>query len=68
MNKRHYEHTLPNIRGSLSNTYGETAGTPPCGVCKGPVQKEPFSHVTDRLFMFLANIYPVLFYGSRVYV
>lgn len=44
------------------------AGTPPCGVCKGPVQKEPFSHVTDRLFMFLANIYPVLFYGSRVYV
>lgn len=24
MNKRHYEHTLPNIRGSLSNTY------PPC--------------------------------------
>ena len=25
MNKRHYEHTLPNIRGSLSNTY-EAAG------------------------------------------
>ena len=24
MNKRHYEHTLPNIRGSLSNTYKET--------------------------------------------
>ena len=23
MNKRHYEHTLPNIRGSLSNTYSE---------------------------------------------
>lgn len=23
MNKRHYEHTLPNIRGSLSNTYPE---------------------------------------------
>ena len=22
MNKLHYEHTLPNIRGSLSNTYG----------------------------------------------
>ena len=21
MNKRHYEHTFPNIRGSLSNTY-----------------------------------------------
>ena len=26
MNKRHYEHTLPNIRGSLSNTYGITCG------------------------------------------
>jgi len=24
MNKRHYEHTLPNIRGSLSNTYKTT--------------------------------------------
>ena len=24
MNKRHYEHTLPNIRGSLSNTYIST--------------------------------------------
>ena len=23
MNKRHYEHTLPNIRGSLSNTYNQ---------------------------------------------
>lgn len=23
MNKRHYEHTLPNIRGSLSNTYDD---------------------------------------------
>ncbi len=26
MNKRHYEHTLPNIRGSLSNTYLEIKG------------------------------------------
>ena len=25
MNKRHYEHTLPNIRGSLSNTYAAIA-------------------------------------------
>ena len=25
MNKRHYEHTLPNIRGSLSNTYSLTS-------------------------------------------
>lgn len=27
MNKRHYEHTLPNIRGSLSNTYFSTIYT-----------------------------------------
>ena len=27
MNKRHYEHTLPNIRGSLSNTYVEQSQT-----------------------------------------
>ena len=26
MNKRHYEHTLPNIRGSLSNTYCPPVG------------------------------------------
>ncbi len=26
MNKRHYEHTLPNIRGSLSNTYEQKRG------------------------------------------
>ena len=28
MNKRHYEHTLPNIRGSLSNTYRLTVICP----------------------------------------
>ena len=27
MNKRHYEHTLPNIRGSLSNTYSQDMET-----------------------------------------
>lgn len=27
MNKRHYEHTLPNIRGSLSNTYEKRKGS-----------------------------------------
>ena len=31
MNKRHYEHTLPNIRGSLSNTYALFPFCPPCG-------------------------------------
>ena len=32
MNKRHYEHTLPNIRGSLSNTYVKTTLTSTTGV------------------------------------
>ena len=27
MNKRYYEHTLPIIRGSLSNTYAATAAS-----------------------------------------
>lgn len=29
MNKRHYEHTLPNIRGSLSNTYDPNTSDSP---------------------------------------
>lgn len=34
MNKRHYEHTLPNIRGSLSNTYDRFApSSKTCGKC-----------------------------------
>ena len=35
MNKRHYEHTLPNIRGSLSNTYKHYNGAtmPGAGLC-----------------------------------
>lgn len=36
MNKRHYEHTLPNIRGSLSNTYGKDHKT--LSVCRNGVQ------------------------------
>ena len=37
MNKRHYEHTLPNIRGSLSNTYpGKWRHVAPVGTdCPG---------------------------------
>ena len=32
MNKRHYEHTLPNIRGSLSNTYTKRAANSYAGM------------------------------------
>ena len=38
MNKRHYEHTLPNIRGSLSNTY-EELDMEFLGAITAPVQK-----------------------------
>ena len=43
MNKRHYEHTLPNIRGSLSNTYRETYTIT-------PVTYMYLTPETDRLF------------------
>lgn len=36
MNKRHYEHTLPNIRGSLSNTYTGTDTNADTGKKKVP--------------------------------
>ena len=41
MNKRHYEHTLPNIRGSLSNTYleGVNEDTIVRGFCTMPEQR-----------------------------
>ena len=35
MNKRHYEHTLPNIRGSLSNTYEKNKFFQRVGWCSG---------------------------------
>lgn len=37
MNKRHYEHTLPNIRGSLSNTYRYVA-IPDMGFTYGKIE------------------------------
>ena len=42
MNKRHYEHTLPNIRGSLSNTYLELKNHD-FGVVFTPVRGKAFS-------------------------
>ena len=52
MNKRHYEHTLPNIRGSLSNTYAATT-------CFNYFQKIIFHIVT---LVFILNI-TFLFYN-----
>ena len=46
---------------------GETAGAPPCGIRKGAAEKKPVRHVVEKLSMFTSDIYPVFFYGSRVY-
>ena len=43
MNKRHYEHTLPNIRGSLSNTYFRAVGTN-----YNQVVKELHAHFSEK--------------------
>ena len=43
MNKRYYEHTLPIIRGSLSNTYGETCHFQFQGPVCGPPPQARFS-------------------------
>ncbi|WP_317472139.1 hypothetical protein R3O74_019875 [Bacteroides hominis] len=40
MNKRHYEHTLPNIRGSLSNTYRYSGQTGSIDSLAAPKKKE----------------------------
>ena len=42
MNKRHYEHTLPNIRGSLSNTYEDIDwdGLKAAGISKKQLEAE----------------------------
>ena len=59
MNKRHYEHTLPNIRGSLSNTYNESTAYPVrfnlistlllqiTGECSTPSLTYRFGGITD---------------------
>ena len=49
MNKRHYEHTLPNIRGSLSNTYGTSI------IYRCLTVKKPPS-VSSAAFFFLFRI------------
>ena len=57
MNKRHYEHTLPNIRGSLSNTYpfslSEKNSTPSS---VATAYTRPFSPASLSLFQPLASL------------
>lgn len=46
MNKRHYEHTLPNIRGSLSNTYQR--GVILRGICGGAALKDKSPQISEN--------------------
>ena len=48
MNKRHYEHTLPNIRGSLSNTYNTSISLVFMGLIF-------YFSIIQRLAMFLCG-------------
>ena len=59
-NAREYK---PTVEGKKNDKKKEVKQQAPRHVasCKGPVKKEPFSHVINRLFIFLADIYPVLF-------
>ena len=44
MNKRHYEHTLPNIRGSLSNTYEAES----FGIKRNPAIRAPRIYLSEE--------------------
>ena len=55
MNKRHYEHTLPNIRGSLSNTYNRRLSLK---------RKKQANNWSGLVPLFFA-IYPRAFLRSR---
>lgn len=49
MNKRHYEHTLPNIRGSLSNTYLTTHHIKVIRGCSGNIQEVTTDYLSGKL-------------------
>ncbi|WP_156682542.1 hypothetical protein [Parabacteroides distasonis] len=52
MNKRHYEHTLPNIRGSLSNTYLTPRSPPPIRRIPPRVTRLPYCPRRRRILIF----------------
>ena len=51
MNKRHYEHTLPNIRGSLSNTYGNQCRLGDKQVLQSPCKFVCFHHSVQIIML-----------------
>lgn len=52
MNKRHYEHTLPNIRGSLSNTYEKTCNRV-MAYTKSPVNKTVYQEKNGKIIPYV---------------
>ena len=56
MNKRHYEHTLPNIRGSLSNTYELNKGIGKSAEFKGLKAQYLFLFAAGLLAVFVVFI------------
>ena len=60
MNKRHYEHTLPNIRGSLSNTYNSFILASTSDI---DIEEFPLSRITRRTTRF-ATAYEWYFINS----
>ena len=66
-NAREYKPTIDSKKNDKKKEVKQQAPRHVASV-KAQSKKEPFSHVTGRLFMFTSDIYPALFYGSRVYV
>jgi|GEM_PF-3350658 len=66
MNKRHYEHTLPNIRGSLSNTYVPvTLVLIKCGIQNRAVRGDsPVLQGITVVYMQHLFHFPILYAGG----
>ena len=63
MNKRHYEHTLPNIRGSLSNTYSAYREMFLTRKMTGARRQ---TYIDESLYETLTGILPVIAPGISV--
>ena len=69
MNKRHYEHTLPNIRGSLSNTY--ILSLFPCSIASPLyrfIMEELLRFTTDELHHFHTSVRQCFTTTARQYI
>ena len=68
MNKRHYEHTLPNIRGSLSNTYCGTMRGKPAVLKRADSRIRLFCRrLTGKQRIVLTSVVSLLFTAACLY-